>query len=175
MNLNMLKKAVEMLEARGGHDEQMQTDIANCWIELAEMEKVAPDSEYCEDVVVIPRTLMIDFGNMMWYDDFGRKARKIGYDNMIAGNFLNAVRHDAYCTEVSELIVEDVYYLLHDLWLENENEGSNNADGSFKQPKDLTDEEREIVRDLICNYRDDLAGSSDEHFDRMQAILEKFR
>ena len=51
----------------------------------------------------------------------------------------------------------------------------NKADGSFKQPKDLTDEEREIIRDLICNYRDNLAGGNDEYFDQMQAILEKLR
>ena len=51
----------------------------------------------------------------------------------------------------------------------------NKANGSFKQPKDLTDEEREIIRELIYNYRDNLAGGNDEYFDQMQAILEKLR
>lgn len=44
-----------------------------------------------------------------------------------------------------------------------------------KKSVTLTKEESEIVRDLICNYRDDLAGGNDEHFDQMQAILAKFR
>ena len=51
----------------------------------------------------------------------------------------------------------------------------NKVNGSFKQPKDLTDEEREIIRELIYNYRDNLAGGNDEYFDQMQAILEKLR
>ena len=51
----------------------------------------------------------------------------------------------------------------------------NKVNGSFKQPKDLTDEEREIIRELIYNYRDSLAGGNDEYFDQMQAILEKLR
>ncbi len=55
----------------------------------------------------------------------------------------------------------------------NEATGYNNPDGSCKQPKDLTDEEREIIRDLICNYRDSLDGSNDVYFDQMQSILEK--
>jgi len=49
----------------------------------------------------------------------------------------------------------------------------NKADGGFKQPIDLTYEEREIIRDLIYNYRDNLAGGNDEYLDQMQAILEK--
>jgi len=49
------------------------------------------------------------------------------------------------------------------------------ADNNFKQPIYLTDEEREIIRELIYNYRDNLAGGSDEYFDQMQAILEKLQ
>lgn len=51
----------------------------------------------------------------------------------------------------------------------------NKADNNFKQPVYLTDDEREIIRELIYNYRDNLAGGSDEYFDQMQAILEKLR
>jgi len=53
-----------------------------------------------------------------------------------------------------------------------------NAVDTYKETKKsvaLTEQESEIVRDLICDYRDSLAGSTDEHFDRMQAILVKFR
>ena len=175
MNLSMLRQAVGMYEAIGDHDIQTQADIANCWIELAEMEKAAPDREYCEDVTVIPTTLMVDFGNIMWYDYYGRKARQIGYDNMTAEEFINAVHHDAYCPEVSDLVLTDSYYLIHDLWLENENGGDNNPDGSFKQLTKLTVGEREIIRDLIVNYRDGLVGGNNEHFNQMQTILEKVR
>jgi len=48
------------------------------------------------------------------------------------------------------------------------------AADSFKQLI-LTDEEREIIRELIYNYRDNLAGSNDEYFDQMQAILKKLQ
>ena len=51
----------------------------------------------------------------------------------------------------------------------------NKADGGFKQPADLTDEERAIIRELIYNYRDNLAGGNDEYFNQMQAILEKLQ
>jgi len=40
---------------------------------------------------------------------------------------------------------------------------------------DLTDEERAIIRELIYNYRDNLAGGNDEYFNQMQAILEKLQ
>ena len=49
----------------------------------------------------------------------------------------------------------------------------NKAD--FKQPADLTDEERAIICELIYNYRDNLAGGNDEYFNQMQAILEKLQ
>ena len=49
------------------------------------------------------------------------------------------------------------------------------AAGSIKPPINLTDEEREIIRELIYNYRDNLAGGNDEYFDQMQAILEKLQ
>lgn len=175
MNLSMLRQAVGMYESRGDHDIQTQADIANFWIELAEMEKAAPDREYCKDVTVIPTTLMLDFGNIMWYDYFGRKARQVGYDNMTAEEFINTVHHDAYCQEVSDLVLTDSYYLIRDIWLENENGDDNNQDGSFKQPTKLTVGEREIIRDLICNYRDSLAGCHDDNFDAMQSILAKLR
>jgi len=51
----------------------------------------------------------------------------------------------------------------------------NKADNSCKQPVYLTDDEREIIRELIYNYRDNLAGSNDEYFDQMQAILKKLQ
>ena len=51
----------------------------------------------------------------------------------------------------------------------------NKAADSFKQLIYLTDEEREIIRELIYNYRDNLAGSNDEYFDQMQAILKKLQ
>jgi len=78
-------------------------------------------------------------------------------------------------TEISDLILADAFEYLRDLWNDNEAIGDNNADGSFKQPKDLTNEERTIIRNLICSYRDNLAGSNDEYFDQMQAILKKLR
>ena len=52
----------------------------------------------------------------------------------------------------------------------------NKAADSFKQQLIyLADEEREIIRELIYNYRDNLAGGNDEYFDQMQAILEKLQ
>lgn len=51
----------------------------------------------------------------------------------------------------------------------------NKAASSLNQLIYLTDEEREIIRELIYNYRDNLAGDSDEYFDQMQAILEKLQ
>ena len=50
----------------------------------------------------------------------------------------------------------------------------NKAAGSLK-PIYLTDEELAIIRELIYNYRDNLAGGSDEYFDQMQAILKKLQ
>lgn len=154
MKLNVIKQALEMFEARGGHDDDTQTDIANCWIELAEMEKAyASNWPSCDDVTTIPASLMIDFGNEMWYNVYGRKARQVGHDNMTVEHFVDAIRNEAYCSEVSRVVIEDVYYFLHDLWLDNESDNSNRRDGSFCQY--LADDDYELIQDILCDKLDE--------------------
>ena len=40
---------------------------------------------------------------------------------------------------------------------------------------ELSQQDTEIIRDLICDYRDGLSGTKDGVFDKMQSLLEKFR
>lgn len=168
MNLSMLKQAVKKLEACGDHDHDyvLQSAIADFWVEVAEMEQAAPDSEYCEDVTAIPNPLMWDFGNMLWYDAFGRKARKLDYDNMAASDFLMAVRDEQLCTEVSSLVVEDVYYFIRDLWRDNEAEGLHRRDGSYC--RGLTDNDYELILDILCDKLDEADGP-EQYADVLQA------
>ena len=176
MKLKVIEEALKLYEARGDHDYQTQVDIYNCWIELAEMKKPkGVDDWYCQDVTILPSILMNDLCNRLLYDTYGRMARRLPNGCDIVANFINAVHTEDCLTEISDLILADAFEYLRDLWNDNEAIGDNNADGSFKQPKDLTDEERTIIRNLICSYRDSLAGSNDEYFDQMQAILEKLR
>lgn len=176
MKLKVIEEALKMYEARGDHDDQTQADIYNCWVELAEMKKPkGVDDWYCQDVTILPSILMNDLCNRLLYDTYGRMARRLPNGRDIVANFIHAVHTEEYLTEISDLILADAFEFLRDLWSDNEAVGCNNPDGSFKQPKDLTDEEREIVRDLICNYRDSLDGSNDEYFDQMQSMLEKLR
>lgn len=134
MKLKIIEEALKMYEARGDHDDQTQADIADCWIELAEMKKPGDvDDWYCADVDIIPSLLTTDLCNRLLYDTYGRIARTATPDSDIAANFIHAVRTEDDLTEISELILADAFEYLHDLWNDNEAIGYNNPDGTFKR------------------------------------------
>lgn len=133
MKLKIIEEALKMYEARGDHDDQTQADIANCWIELAEMKKPeGVDAFYCEDVDIIPTLLTDDLCNRLLYDTYGRIARTATPDSDIVAEFIDAVHTKEYLA-ISDLLLTDLCYFLHDLWSDNEATGDNNLDGTFKR------------------------------------------
>lgn len=134
MKLKIIEEALKMYEAHGNHDDQTQADIANCWIELAEMKKPkGVDDWYCTDVTILPSILMNDLCNRLLYDTYGRMARRLPNGRDIVANFINAVHTEEYLTEISDLILADAFDLIHDIWSDNETLGDNNPDGTFKR------------------------------------------
>ena len=134
MKLSIIEEALKMYEARGDHDDQTQADIANCWIELAEMKKPKGVNDwYCQDVTILPSILMTDICSQLLYDTYGRMARRLPDGRDIVANFINAVHTEDYLTEISDLILADAFDFLHDLWSDIEALGDNNPDGTFKR------------------------------------------
>lgn len=171
--LHIGDKCAEYDEKCPGCD-QLTTDIANCWIELAEMEKAAPDSDYCEDVTVIPTELMLDFGNKMWYNTYGRMARRLPNGRDIPANFINAVRKEEYITEVSDLVLNDVYDFLRDLWADNERDGENDTDGTFKRP--IVCDHIDMLQDLVNDKLDAIGyGVGYERYAQLGIALSHYR
>lgn len=168
MKLTVLEKALSAYKVSGNWSEQDLIDLTQAENELSMMRNAAPDEDYCTEVYTIPTTLMIDFGNRMWYDTYGRMARRLPNGKEIPFNFINAIKQDNYVCELAPHILEDIHGFLHDLWHENEATGENRSDGSYC--KYLTDADFEQIQDILCDKLDEV-----EQGEQYEAIMQAKR
>lgn len=174
MKLAIIEKALSELQHSGKWTEDELVDIQNCWVELAEMKRAEPDSYNLQDVYVIPVQHMIDYGNRMWYDTYGRMARRIPNGRDVPANFINAIRDECYIETASSLLLEDIHSFLNDLWHDNEEQGENDTDGTYKMQ--LTQEDLEFISNLVHDKLDELQqGDMYEHWLQLSKRLRQER
>lgn len=126
MELNIIKTALQHYLTSGDCENvaAVAKAIDNC------DELIANGVDENDTVHIVSTTSLTELLNCTTYDDYGRLARLTN----------NVVSFDHYATRVRHFTLRDLtddtlqlgYYFLRDLWYDNERDGYNNPDGTFK-------------------------------------------
>jgi hypothetical protein len=83
-----------------------------------------------DTVHIVSTTSLTGLLNCATYDDYGRLARLT--DNVVSfDHYANRVRYFTL-RDLTDDVLQLGYYFLRDLWYDNERDGYNNPDGTFK-------------------------------------------
>lgn len=144
MNARLLKEALEMLRDRGEHElleekeiESMLKDIDHVIDQAAQY-----DMEAIADVRFIPTMDVINVGNILHYDTYGKLRRQTDqHDPTLFDKFYEEVTDDLTFRNSSKQAILPVFEFLKDLWAENEVEEANKPDGTFNKHSYVIEEE----------------------------------
>lgn len=155
MKTETLRMALEMLEARGDYDEQTWTDIRDALQEIDDIEQADIDDGWQGQTEVHLITIQDSDAliNKCLYDTYGKlRKQTIPRDPLLLPNFHQRSK-DVYGFEHWTFsAIRDGFEFVNDLWHDNEVDGANNPDGTFKQhdPDVLV-----LLDDILCDAIDD--------------------
>lgn len=108
-------------------------DVSKALIECSQTANVYDDRELWKDECsIVPINTIIDVVNVCAYDDYGKLAKQTG-NNVPFGQFASEARRHTNLEQMTDAQLEDGYYYLTDLWRDNEANGYNNPDGTFRK------------------------------------------
>jgi hypothetical protein len=132
MKLNLLKAALEHYVLSADCADADRSDVFDAIAECNELAERFIDRDSWQDCVyLVSASSLADMLNQTTYDDFGKLAKVHGND----------VPFDYYAYNVRKWFMSDLtnrslqlgYDIVHDLWADNENDGANNPDGTFRR------------------------------------------
>ena len=136
MKLNLLMKALSHCIVYDGSDFDLleKEDLLKALEECSAIkERFDVDDDYHNYVTLLSYSTCTDILNTMTYDIIGRLLR-IHDSDMRFEYYAHAARKQAFGLEqFTNEQLQLGYYYLYDLWHDNERNGDNAADGSFKR------------------------------------------
>ena len=135
MKIELIKKALRNYAASAECPNNERNDVFEALDEIAETVERYVDMKLWEGkALLIPLPALIDILNETTYDDYGKLAR-IHKGDAPFEYYAHAVR-EKHCDGFRMLTNDQLecgYALLHDLWIDNDDNGDHNADGTFKR------------------------------------------
>ena len=149
MNLKILETALKQQLVSGKCTNEETRQIAEALIECSNLHEVYSSADIWKDevLVVTPETALQYVGDIL-YDAYGRRCRSLNVKQLPFDQFKALARLDFRLKDVSVEVLQYSYDVLSDLWVENDEEGSNNPDGSYKNDN-LTDVEKALLRYIL--------------------------
>lgn len=135
MKIELIKKALRnyVISAECSNDER--DDVFDALDEIAEtVERYDGIELWKGDALIVPLPTIIDILNEMTYDDYGKLAKI--HNGVAPFEYYAHVVRDEHCDGMAMLTDRQLrcgYDLLSDLWDDNDKDGSNNDDGTFKK------------------------------------------
>lgn len=143
MKIDTLEAALCMMRARGDWTEDDLKDIDSALDEIADCKTRGKDLDdiWHGDVHIIHTNDTIDLVNKNLYDMYGRMMRQnqnlVELDLFLMacyGGSVDCLGFEHWPAKA----LEDGYWLVKDLWYENETYGFNNPDGTFSNKAETT-------------------------------------
>ena len=153
MKLNLLMKALSHCIVYGGSDFDLleKEDLLKALEECSAIkERFEFDDDYHNYVTLLSYSTCTDILNTMTYDIIGRLLR-IHDSDMRFEYYAHEARKQAFGLEqFTNEQLQLGYYYLYDLWHDNERNGDNAADGTFrKNTIELTEDTRTAIHNLV--------------------------
>lgn len=134
LKLDILQKSLRYYaQSAECHDNGDLDDVFDALEHIAAVWDNALNDDYLNTAFeIIPTITLTDFLNIATYDDLGKLIRKHSLDdpNLFA-RYVNAV-HGWFSGCTNDQLQSGFEYIC-DLWSDNEREGDNNPDGTFKR------------------------------------------
>lgn len=171
MKLTTLTNAIRHYIASGNCSPNELNDALDALTSLNSVyERIDEHNAITDCVAVVTIGVLTDMLNNTTYDVYGKLARR--HDGYVRfEDYARDVRRDVgVCS--SELTNEQLaagYDVVRDLWSVNDEDGSNNTDGTFKK----NDANSEMTRDAYLRYIESLACEDkidDDAFDTMYRL-----
>ena len=125
LNINVVKNAlIQYLHSIT--DENVRIEIFKSIDDCNELINTTSTESVC---LVSPFTLSTLL-NLTTYNDYGKLKRQTG--NVTPKQYYELVRNNLWLDEITDSNLQLGYYLVRDLWNDNEHFGHNNPDGTIK-------------------------------------------
>ena len=125
LNINVVKNAlIQYLHSIT--DENVRIEIFKSIDDCNELINTTSTESVC---LVSPFTLSTLL-NLTTYNDYGKLKRQTG--NVTPEQYYELVRNNLWLDEITDSNLQLGYYLVRDLWNDNEHFGHNNPDGTIK-------------------------------------------
>ena len=188
MKLNLLMKAISYCIVYGGSDFDLceKEDLLKALEECSAIkERFDVDDDYHNYVTLLSCSTCTDILNTMTYDIIGRLLR-IHDSDMRFEYYAHEARKQAFGLEqFTNEQLQLGYYYLCDLWHDNERNGDNAADGSFKRNTyEFSDDEVVAIYNCVdmaleqytaSNGELDYADLGDRSAGALRKVLDKLR
>ena len=135
MKLNVIRDALRYYAMSADCPDKDRAAVFDAIEEVAQTaDRYYSHDTWADDVVVIPTPALIDMLNEMTYDDYGRRAKTHG-DGMRFEYYAHDVRnkHSFDLELLTDQQLMAGYEVINDLWHDNEEQGANDTDGSFRR------------------------------------------
>ena len=135
MNLDVIRDALRYYAMSADCPDKDRAAAFDAIEEVAlTMDRYYDRNTYGDDVVMIPTPTLVDVLNELTYDDYGRRAKMHG-DDMRFDYYAQDVRnkHSFDLALLTDRQLLEGFAFIVDLWHDNEEQGANNADGSFRK------------------------------------------
>lgn len=153
MKLNLLMKALSHCIVYGGSDfdlcekEDLLRAIEECG---STKEHLEFDDAYDNNVTLLSDAACVDILNMLTYDILGKRMRTNGYGMRFEYYAYDVRSQLSGLARLTNRQLEIGYDYLSSLWCDNEHNGDNAADGTFrKNTIELTEDTRTAIRNLV--------------------------
>lgn len=130
MKMSTIERALCALQASEGCTEEDRADLIDCWQQIMHIKN--DRDGYSDDLYLVSYTQMDAIGNELWYDSFGRVARKVGYDNVKIEDVVAEITQESLTGSLYPLVYDNIFqYFVNDLWQSNDQCDANKPDGSY--------------------------------------------
>jgi hypothetical protein len=170
MKLSVLGDALFFYGLNCDHSYEEYAEIKKALQQVVEQLRQANNSD-CEiwpdEVALIHSSLVCEWSNTMWYNIYGRLARR---GKVTLEQFASAVRaHEfPYGQFLADSWIEAGFNYIADLWHKNESVGANRKDGSLCRY--LSDDDYELIDSILCDKLDEAVGG-----ERYESIMQAKR
>lgn len=136
MTIDILIEALDMLSKQDDLKNYKAAEICKSLKELYRLrEKCKDGMEFWQGAIhVISMSDATEIQNMLLYDTYGKLARKAGKSPSFVDFCREAAKVEGFAEATSDFL-ESGYNLLNDLWHDNEVNGYNSSDGTYKKVK----------------------------------------
>lgn len=129
MNTHLMRKAFDVLQSQSELTNDETKDIKQFIKSLDEIDELADDDELSANIIAMPSLAIGDMLNCYTYDVYGKLHKASG--KCTFDDYLKELRKDV--SLITTEAVDWAYDFIKDLWLDNETDGNNNDDGTFKR------------------------------------------